>query len=198
MDRCRGRTPQASRPCICPSLSFSWHESASRTVDSPHELARVLATAPVLITKAIIPVISVFPGGRKTEVTSSTKLKFIPQNKNVALGQRGVLSAVGVGQTFVDVQYGSTTAKISVTVSPGIVCTGDRLLPANFGRSMPRLNISEADVHGLRSVRHAIALPHVVGCYFGGTAADPRVVATHMAGNCKRGSNRKHRRYVHL
>ena len=61
----------------------------------------------------------IFPGGPKVYLTHSTKLIFTSENTGVAVVQKGILSAVGVGQTNIDVQYGSITATISVTVPAG-------------------------------------------------------------------------------
>jgi hypothetical protein len=67
----------------------------------------------------LLTIFGVFPGGQKVDLTRSTKLKFNSENASVAVVQNGMLSAVGVGQTNIDVQYGSITAKISVTVPAG-------------------------------------------------------------------------------
>jgi hypothetical protein len=61
----------------------------------------------------------IFPGGPKVYLTHSTKLIFNSENTSVAVVQNNILSAVGVGQTNIDVQYGSVSAKISVTVPTG-------------------------------------------------------------------------------
>ncbi len=61
----------------------------------------------------------VFPGGKEIELTRSTKLVVKSANTSVVVVQSGILSAVGVGQTSVDVQYGMITEEISVTVMAG-------------------------------------------------------------------------------
>ncbi len=61
----------------------------------------------------------IFPSGPKVFLTHSTKLKFTSENTSVAVVQNAMLSAVGVGQTNIDVQYGSVSAKIAVTVPTG-------------------------------------------------------------------------------
>ena len=66
-----------------------------------------------------LTVVGIFPSKQKVDLTRSTKLIFTSENTGVAVVQNGVLSAVGVGQTNVDVQYGSITTKISVTVQAG-------------------------------------------------------------------------------
>jgi hypothetical protein len=58
----------------------------------------------------------IFPSGPKVYLTHSTKLIFTSENTSVAVVQNGILSAVGVGQTNIDVQYGSISEKINVTV----------------------------------------------------------------------------------
>jgi hypothetical protein len=67
----------------------------------------------------LLTIFGVFAGGQEIDLTHSTKLKFNSENTTVAVVQDGILSAVGVGQTNLDVQYGSITAKISVTVPAG-------------------------------------------------------------------------------
>jgi hypothetical protein len=66
-----------------------------------------------------LTIVGIFPSRQKADLTRSTKLKFNSENTSVAIVQNGVLSAVGVGQTNVDVQYGSITEKLSVTVPAG-------------------------------------------------------------------------------
>jgi len=66
-----------------------------------------------------LTVVGIFPSKQKVDLTRSTKLKFISENPSVAVVQNGMLSAVGVGQTNIDVQYGSISEKISVTVPAG-------------------------------------------------------------------------------
>jgi hypothetical protein len=60
-----------------------------------------------------------FPTGPKVYLTHSTRLTFTSENTSVAVVQNAMLSAVGVGQTNIDVQYGSVSAKINVTVPAG-------------------------------------------------------------------------------
>jgi len=61
----------------------------------------------------------VFPGGKEIELTRSTKLVVKSANTSVVVVQNGILSAVGVGHTNVDVQYGMITEEINVTVMAG-------------------------------------------------------------------------------
>jgi hypothetical protein len=67
----------------------------------------------------LLTIVGIFPSKQRVDLTRSTKLKFISENPSVAVVQNGMLSAVGVGQTNIDVQYGPTSEKISVTVPAG-------------------------------------------------------------------------------
>ena len=67
----------------------------------------------------LLTIEGVFPDSHEVDLTHSTKLKFNSENPSVAVVQNGMLSTVGVGQTNIDVQYGSITAKLSVTVPAG-------------------------------------------------------------------------------
>ena len=67
----------------------------------------------------LLTVVGIFPSKQEVDLTRSTKLKFNSKNASVAVVQNGMLSAVGVGQTNVEVQYGMITEEISVTVMAG-------------------------------------------------------------------------------
>ena len=64
----------------------------------------------------LLTILGVFPGGALVDLTHSSKLKFVSENPSVAIIQDGMFSAVGVGQTNVDVRYGSIDETIRVTV----------------------------------------------------------------------------------
>lgn len=66
-----------------------------------------------------ITVFGTFTAGLQIDVTHSTHLTITSENPNVATVQNGIITAVGSGQTNIDVQYGSITAKLSVTVPAG-------------------------------------------------------------------------------
>ncbi len=100
--------------------------SKSVTIDVEREdVPTALEADPKLVTMRFVgettPVTidGVFPGGRRIQLTRSTKLKFISEHPSVAVAQNGILSAVGVGQTNIDVQYGLISEKLSVTVPAG-------------------------------------------------------------------------------
>jgi hypothetical protein len=63
-----------------------------------------------------LTVIGTFPGGKYADLTHSTKLIFSSENTSVVVAKSDILTAVGVGQTEVDVQYGTIMVKIRVTV----------------------------------------------------------------------------------
>jgi hypothetical protein len=67
----------------------------------------------------LLTIFGVFPGGGELDLTHSSKLRFISENTSVAVAQDGVFSAVGVGQTNIDVQYGPISEKLRVTVPAG-------------------------------------------------------------------------------
>jgi len=67
----------------------------------------------------LLTIFGVFPSGEQVDLTHSSQLRFISENTSVAVVQDGTFSAVGVGQTNVDVQYGPISEKLRVTVPAG-------------------------------------------------------------------------------
>ena len=66
-----------------------------------------------------LTIVGMFLGAGELDITHSSKLRFISENTRVAVAQDGVLSAMGVGQTNIDVQYGPISEKLRVTVQAG-------------------------------------------------------------------------------
>ena len=66
-----------------------------------------------------LTILGVFPGAGAVDVTHSSILKFISEKPEVAIVHDGVYSAVGVGQTNIDVRYGPISEKIRVNVPAG-------------------------------------------------------------------------------
>ena len=62
--------------------------------------------------------------GMQINLTRSSALKLVSENSAVASVQNGTITATGPGSTNIDIQYGTTSAKVSVTV-PSSSAKGD-------------------------------------------------------------------------
>lgn len=67
-----------------------------------------------------LTVFGTFSDGSVADVTQTTQLTVNSENASVAVAQNGIVTAVNSGQTYIDLQYGSVVAKISVSVPTAI------------------------------------------------------------------------------
>jgi Dockerin type I domain len=86
--------------------------------DSPTALSVYPPAADLGAIGSTLPltILGTFPGGLKVDVTQSNLLTASSENTRVAVVQHSTVTAVGAGQTNIDVQYGSITAKLPITV----------------------------------------------------------------------------------
>jgi len=109
--------------------------------------------------KVPLTLIGTFAAGVQMDVTQSSHLSLTSENTSIAGVKNGVITAVGTGNTTIDVQYGSVTGKIAVTVPAGIPgdlngdgvvnCADLAIIKASFGKSFGQAGFNiRADLNG--------------------------------------------------
>jgi hypothetical protein len=131
---------QLSKPVF---VDVEWADAPTSLIVDPNSVSSWKAGDSLPLT-----VVGVFSDGKKFDVTRSTKLKINSENTAVASVQSGVLAAVGAGQTVIDLQFESVSAKIIVTVPSANQIGGNR--PEKTASRISRITAARGEItcHG--------------------------------------------------